>query len=394
MKRKDEPVTQTPLNRTEKAYKIAFQKGAISRINENTYNVKSQSGNGSSYVIISTARGGWKCTCPDSTYRHVDCKHIIAIQYSQELRREVETSIETTVSEVKISGCKYCNSTDIKKDGIRHNKHGDIQIYNCKSCNRYFTINIGFEGMRATPQIITTAMQLYFSGESLRNVQKFIRLQGLNVSHVAVYKWIKKYVTLMQGYLDKIAPNVSDTWRTDELYLKVKGNTKYLYALMDDDTRFWIAQQIADSKYIQDVQPLFRQGKEMASKNPETLISDGAPNFHNAFLKEYRTLKRETKHIQHIRMQGDHNNNKMERLNGEVRDREKTMRGLKKMDTPILTGYQIYHNYFREHEGLNGITPAEASGIRIDGENKWITVIQNAKINMRLLKDSRDTHAS
>jgi len=152
--------------------------------------------------------------------------------------------------------------------------------------------------------------------------------------------------------------------------------------------------QIADSKYTQDVQPLFRQGKEMASKNPETLISDGAPNFHNAFLKEYRTLKRETKHIQHIRMQGDHNNNKMERLNGEVRDREKTMRGLKKMDTPILTGYQIYHNYFREHEGLNGITPAEASGIRIDGENKWITVIQNAKLNMRLLKDSRDIHAS
>jgi transposase-like protein len=145
--------------------------------------------------------------------------------------------------------------------------------------------------MRATPQIITTAMQLFFSGESLRNVQKFIRLQGLRVSHVAVYKWIKKYVILMQGYLDKIASNVSDTWRTDELYLKVNGNTKYLYALMDDDTRFWIAQQIADSKYTQDVQPLFRQGKRIASKNPEILISDGAPNFHNAYKREFFTLK-------------------------------------------------------------------------------------------------------
>jgi putative transposase len=233
--------------------------------------------------------------------------------------------------------------------------------------------------MRATPQIITTAIQLYFSGERLRNVQKFIRLQGLRVSHVAVYKWIKKYVTLMQGYLDKIDPNVSDTWRTDELYLKVKGNTKYLYALMDDDTRFWIAQQIADSKYTQDVQPLFRQGKEFASKKPETLISDGAPNFHNAFLKEYRTLKRESKHIQHIRLQGDYNNNRMERLK-QRRDRKKTMRGLKKMDTPILTGYQIFHNYFREYEGLNGITPAEASGIKIEGQNKWQTVIQNASL--------------
>jgi transposase-like protein len=94
-----------------------------------------------------------------------------------------------------------------------------------------------------------------------------------------------------QGYLDKVAPNVSDTWRTDELYLKVKGNTKYLYALMDDDTRFWIAQQIADSKYTQDVQPLFKQGKELASKKPETIISDGAPNFHIAYKKELFSLK-------------------------------------------------------------------------------------------------------
>ena len=44
----------------------------------------------------------------------------------------------------------------------------------------------------------------------------------------------------------------------------------------------------------------------------------------------------------------------MERFNGEIRDREKTMRGIKKADTAILTGYQLYHNYFREHEGLAG----------------------------------------
>jgi hypothetical protein len=41
-------------------------------------------------------------------------------------------------------------------------------------------------------------------------------------------------------------------------------------------------------------------------------------------------------------------------MNGEVRDREKVMRGLKRMDTPILKGYQLYHNYIRPHEGLKG----------------------------------------
>jgi hypothetical protein len=55
------------------------------------------------------------------------------------------------------------------------------------------------------------------------------------------------------------------------------------------------------------------------------------------------------------------------RFNGEVRDREKVMRGLKRKYTPILTGYQIYDNYIRPHEGLNGKTPAYASGIKIEG---------------------------
>jgi putative transposase len=57
----------------------------------------------------------------------------------------------------------------------------------------------------------------------------------------------------------------------------------------------------------------------------------------------------------------------MERLNGEIRDREKVMRSLKNEDTPILTGYQLFHNYIRAHQGLDGKTPAELCGIHIEG---------------------------
>lgn len=68
----------------------------------------------------------------------------------------------------------------------------------------------------------------------------------------------------------------------------------------------------------------------------------------------------------------------MERVNGEIRDREKVVRGLKKKDSPLLKGYQLYHNYVRPHMGLNGLTPAEACGVKIEGDNKWLTLIQNA----------------
>ncbi len=184
----------------------------------------------------------------------------------------------------------------------------------------------------------------------------------------------------MEKYLEKIVPKVSIAWRTDELYLKVKGNKKYLYALMDDETRFWIAQQVADTKHTADITPLFKKGKEIAETRPNTVISDGAPNFHTAYNKEFFTAKKpRTRHINHIRLQGDHNNNKMERLNGTIRDREKTMRGLKKVDTPILKGMQIHHNYIRELQALKEKkTPAEKCGIEIEGNNKWLTLIQNA----------------
>jgi putative transposase len=152
---------------------------------------------------------------------------------------------------------------------------------------------------------------------------------------------------------------------------------------MDDETRFWIAQQVADKKNTSDIQPLFGKGRQKVGRKPNVLISDGAHNFHVAYKKEFFTIRNpRTNHIAHIRFKGDHNNNKMERMNGEIRDREKVMRGLKKEDTAILTGYQIYHNYVRPHEGLSGKTPAEACGSQIEGTDKWKTLIENATCDM------------
>ena len=281
------------------------------------------------------------------------------------------------------------------KDALRHNKYGEIQRYLCRECGKRFSFNIGFDKMKAQPQAITSAMQLYFTGESLRNVQKFLRLQGINVSHVSIYKWIQKYVGLMEKYLAQIKPQLSDTWRADEMWMKFKGNPKYLYALMDDETRYWIAKEVAGDKFnreaVEYASDLFRQGKEVAGKRPLTLITDGLHAYHQAYKREFFTLgKPQTKHAQHVTWRaGSEDNRKMERFNGEVRDREKVMRGLKREDTPILSGYQIYHNYVRPHEALEGRTPAEACGIKVEGENKWMTLIQNASRHPTV---NRETH--
>jgi transposase-like protein len=356
--------------RQDRGQAIAKLDGQIKRIDDNTYEILSQSGHGK-YEVLNTSLG-WMCQCPDHIYRGVKCKHIYAVEISNSLRKEVAVRriapIETLTEFI------YCGSSNLKKDGVRRNKSGTIQKFYCRNCHKYMTFNLGFEKMKHNPQAITSAMQLYFSGESLRNTQKSLRLLGVEVSHKTVFMWIKKYVRLMRDYAEKLTPNVSDTWRADEIYVKVRGDMKYLFAMMDDETRFLIAQEVAETKMKHDARVLFFRAKRLMGKQPKTLITDGLPSYSLACEQVFEG----TNHIRKITLNGKvHNNNKMERLNGEIRDREKTMRGLKRKRTVILEGYQLYHNFIREHQAL-GKTPAEACGIQIQGSNKWITLIQNA----------------
>jgi transposase-like protein len=362
--------------RRVKGEQIADMGGQVQRVDSTHYRVHSQSGE--AWYSVQFNGSAWSCECADFKFRELgQCKHTFAVSLSVALRNRIENS--RRIEPLDIQSCLFCYSKNIVRRGILHNKSGDIQRFGCKDCGKRFVRNLGFEHLKASPKMVTGALQLYFSGESLRNTQKFLKLQGVDVSHQTIYNWITRYVKLMEGYLEQVTPQVSDTWRADELYLKVKGNMKYLFAMMDNDTRFWIAQQVADHKATSDIRPLLHASQEVAGKKPQTFISDGAQNFHDAYKKEYKTRYANSPvHISHIRLQGDHNNNRMERLNGELRDREKVMRSLKTVDSPILKGMQIFHNYFRPHMALDGKTPAEACGIKVEGENPWITLIQNA----------------
>lgn len=365
------------VQRIDRGRAIAEKPNQIMRQGDRFYKVASQSSD-RMYDVTRQMNGGWLCTCPDFVHRNVKCKHIWAVEFSLRLRDKVKQNV--VLEPVVINACIYCQSKIIIRDGLRHNKYGDIQKFNCKTCGRYFTVNLGFERMKHNPKGITTAMQLYFSGESLRNTARSLQLLGVQVSYQTVWNWISKYTEKMEAYLDTITPQVSDVWRADELFLKVRGNMKYLYAMMDDETRYWIATEVANTKYTADLKPLFEDAKITAGKQPKALITDGAQNFGEAcrteFFSKWKALR--TQHIRDIRMNGKVHNNKMERLNGEIRDREKVTRNLKTSNSPILTGLQIYHNYVRSHMALDGQTPADKAGIEIKGNDKWLTLIQHA----------------
>lgn len=160
-------MSKTAINLQQEWLVIANISGAIKRISELKYVVKSQNGNGD-YDICSTHLG-WVCSCPDHKFRGVKCKHIFGVEISFALRKQVEVA---RIEPIDTQCCIYCKSSWIVRDGLRHNKYGAIQKFNCRECNRYFTINLGFEKMHATPQMIhphSNCISLANHSEMFRN---------------------------------------------------------------------------------------------------------------------------------------------------------------------------------------------------------------------------------
>ena len=278
--------------------------------------------------------------------------------------------------------CKYCDSGKIIKKGTRKNKSGNIQIFKCLDCKKRFTANFGFEKTRFDVNTITGALQMYYSGMSTRDISNHYEMMGIEVSDVAVYKWICKYSTMVSKYLNEIVPRTSERLmvRTDEIWIKIAGKQNYLFASMDDNSRYWLASDMAETKFQHNADTLLKLTKQTIGRNPVHFVTDGL----SAYMKSSKKIfGKKTNHIRHIHIAGKRdrdNNNKMERLNGEIRDREKVFRGLKKIDTPIIDGMKVYYNFTKKHGALNGKTPSEEALIKVDGKNRWKTIIENASL--------------
>ncbi|MEK6959640.1 MAG: DDE-type integrase/transposase/recombinase [Nanoarchaeota archaeon] len=86
----------------------------------------------------------------------------------------------------------------------------------------------------------------------------------------------------------------------------------------------------------------------------------------------------------------EHNNNQIERYNGDIKDRLKTMRGgfgSIEGAEEFLNLKHIIHNFVNPNQKLNGRTPAEAANIQLElGRQKLLTLInhQGKKIHHSL----------
>jgi transposase len=72
---------------------IATQGDQIKKVNDHSFKVKSQSGNG--FYEVKATELGMTCTCPDFVYHGGKCKHIMATRYYLEVEKDTPTGTVT-----------------------------------------------------------------------------------------------------------------------------------------------------------------------------------------------------------------------------------------------------------------------------------------------------------
>lgn len=234
------------------------------------------------------------------------------------------------------------------------------------------------------------ALDLYFKGISYRKIVDHLKqFHGIEISHVAIIKWVKKYTKLVKEYVDSLMPQTSGLWHTDEMAVKVAGDYKWLWNVMDHETRFLLASQISQKRRIQDARSVFQQARSVAKTDPKVMVTDGLQSYIKAFKKEFYTLKGpRAKHIRKPHFTDPTNNNMVERMQGSIREREKVMRSLKNEDSEIVDGYRIYYNFIRPHMSLDGKTPAEEAGIDLGLKgDKWLALIKQSAEDREIPKN-------
>jgi putative transposase len=361
--------------------KTIIENGAKINIKqEDVFIVPSQT-NQNKYKVIKNC-DGWICTCPDNKYRRHEvgnCKHINAVRYWLELRQYWNADGQYIEKENIIPTCVYCNSLKVVKNGKRKTKGITKTRYLCKDCKKTFIANKEFERISVEPKAITLTLDLYFKGLSLRKIQDTLKqFYGVEVHHETVRRWINHYMKQINSYVDKFQPITSGVIHTDEMMIKEKGKYKWLWNSIDHETKFLIASNVSETRFVKDAKNHFEKVKKGCSAKPEQIITDGLQSYRKSFNKVFYSNRQDCQHIRLKDFRTKPNNNIVERLHGSQRERTKVIRGFKGQAENQMKNWQTYYNFIREHQTLEK-TPAEQSGIKLElNHNKWLSLIKKS----------------
>jgi len=370
--------------RMERGLAISKSEGIYEAL-DGSFVVPSQSKEGVKYEVKALGQS-WVCSCPDFENRadSIDaCKHIHAVRFWVAAQVELQEKPKPKVFADDALQCSKCGSIRV----IKYGRENGCQVWKCNDCQSKFRQSKLLKGARYTPEMVTLTLDLYFSGMSLRKVARAVNDHfGTQVGAASIYRWIQKYVPLISEYVRTLTPQLSETWQADELYVKMKGGVKesqykqknmaFLWNVMDRKTRFLLASKVSRSRDVGGAARAFSEALRNAGESkPERIFTDGLDKYKEGIAFAF-SGQTKPEHVARMGIGKPHaNNNRVERLNGTLRERVKVQRGWKSYQTPIAEGQRIAYNFVKPHMALEGQTPSQAAGLTPKG---WAELLEKA----------------
>jgi transposase-like protein len=369
---------------------ILANENVISENGDGSFSVPSQTVEEVLY-LVRLIDGKYVCNCMDFKQRHEEiglCYHAHAVKFWIAAQVELKHEPKPKIFSEDAIQCQKCGSIRVWKYGFDAEK----QIYKCKDCKSKFRHSL-LKKAKYSPETVSLTLDLYFSGMSLAKIARTLNDHyDLNLGKASIYRWIQRYIPKISEYVNSLSPQLSDTWHGDELFVKMKGAPAYsrgrkdighiafLWNVMDRKTRFLLASKLSP---MRDDRGAFHAFKEARANShgqfPETILTDAAPAYYNIQHAEVKGWN--PKVIRKAGIGKPHaNNNRIERLNGTLRERVKVQRGWKSLDTPIAEGQRIHYNFVKPHSALEGQTPAQRAGLTMMGKNKWLEMLKASSV--------------
>jgi putative transposase len=202
-----------------------------------------------------------------------------------------------------------------------------------------------YRGYRFPPTIISHSVWLYHRFcLSFRDVEDLLAERGIVVSYESIRQWCNRFGPECARKLKKRQGRLGDTWYLDEVFIKIRGELRYLWRAVDQDgDTIDILVQKRRNKVA--AKRFFRKLLKGQRQAPWRMITDKLKSYSAAHREAFPSVTQSS---------AQYENNRAEVSHEPTRQRERQMRRFKSAEQAqrFLTVYGVVGYLFRRGRHL------------------------------------------
>jgi len=181
-------------------------------------------------------------------------------------------------------------------------------------------------------------------GLSYRDVAELLAERGIQVDHVTIYRWVRRFTPLLAEAARPCRHAVGDRWFVDETYLKVGGRWRYVYRAVDQFGKV-IDVYVSPRRDAEAARRFFDRAIGSTKVRPVEVVTEKAAVYPRVLDDLVPTAWHRTDRYANNRIEADH---------GQLKRRLRPMRGLKTDAGArvVTTGHAFVQNLRRGHYEL------------------------------------------